>query len=413
MELGNSDKRIHIPAETLSLIFSYQSLEDVRIARLVCTTFYSLASSYFLDTAIAGSQTATIERLEAIAKHAVLRTTVTTIVYSACSLNREFSTVGDYYEDLRMRHRYSGKQLPTIEQCERHWVEYQRIYRDQVELQKGEDKIRIQSALRHMPNVKHLVLSGTAWKLSSHPLNTMWCHPDYTIIEPNTDPDNGPRQFSHGFNVMSSALLSSNICLSSLSCTNPTYTSDSFRSSCFTENSQGLFRSLRRIVLYLTAEFDQTPLSDNKVGQCISVASKLEALELVFEPEGQRQIVFPRILLATWPELYHLKLEIDIDYGVFTDFCQRHGNSLRSLHLENVHLFGGTWGMLLQVMKDCLHLTKVCLGTLSEDPHQDRLWERRNGLEEQDWQRLSEAEEYLLCGGKNPFRNNTFQLVSL
>lgn len=173
-----------------------------------------------------------------------MRTTVTTVVYSVCSLNREFSTVDDYYEDVHMRYRSLGKQLPTLEQCKRHWIEYQRIYRDQVELQKGDDKIRIQNALRHMPNVKPLVLSGTAWKLTSHPLNTMWCPPNYTIIEPNTDPANGPWQFSHGFNVMSSALLSSKICLSSLSCTNPTYTSDSFRSSCFTESSQELFRSL-------------------------------------------------------------------------------------------------------------------------------------------------------------------------
>jgi hypothetical protein len=413
MELGNSDKRIHLPAEILSLIFSYQCLEDVRIARLICMTFYSLASSYFLDTAIAGSQTATIERLEAIAKHDVLRTTVTTVVYAVCSLNGEFSTVNGYYDDMHMRHRYSEKLLPTLEQCKRHWIEYQRIYRDQVELQKGEDKIRIQNALRHMPNVKHLVLSGTAWKLPSHPLNTMWCQPDYSIIEPNTDPDNGPWQFSHGFNVMSSALLANRICLSSLSCTNPTYTSDSFRSSCFTESSQELFRSLRRIVLYLSADFDQSLRSENKVGECISAARELEHLELVFEPDGQRQIMFPQIFLAKWPELYHLKLEIDIGYDLFTAFCQRHGNSLRSLHLENLHLFGGTWEMLVQGMRDCLHLTNVCLSILSEDPNQDKVWERRNGLEEDGRQRLSEAEEYLLCGGENPFRNNTFELVSL
>ncbi|KFY03555.1 hypothetical protein V490_00136 [Pseudogymnoascus sp. VKM F-3557] len=355
----------------------------------------------------------TLKRLEAIARHDRFKASITTVLFSVCSLERKFATVNDYYEELSSRYRGSKQQIPTLRQCEQHWHDYQNIYNDQVELQRCNDRIRIQNALRHMPNVKHLVLSGTVWKLPSHPLNAMWCQPDYTIIEPNTDPDNGPWQFSHGFNVMSSALLSNRICLSSLSCTNPTYTSDSFRSSCFIESTQELFRSLRRIVLYLTADFDQTPLSDNKVGQCISVASKLEALELVFELEGQRQIMFPRILLATWPELYHLKLEIDIDHDLFTAFCQRNGKNLRSLHLENLHLFRGTWKMLLQVMKACLHLTKVCLSTLSEDPNQDKIWGRRNDRAEDGWLRLSEAEEYLLCGSENPFGNNTFELVSL
>lgn len=108
---------------------------------------------------------------------------------------------------------------------------------------------------------------------------------------------------------------------------------------------------MRRIALYPNVDFDQSLLSEIKVVECISVAKELEDLEHVFEPDGLRQIMFPRVFLATWPELYHLKLEIDIDYGVFTGFCQRHGDSLLSLHLENVHLFGGTWGMLLQVMK--------------------------------------------------------------
>lgn len=327
------------------------------------------------------------------------------MVCSVCSLNREFSTVDDY-EDVHMRYRSLGKQLPTLEQCKRHWIEYQRIYRDQVELQKGDDEIRIQNALRHMPNVKHLVLSGTAWKRTSHP-------PNYTIIEPNTDPAIGPWQFSHGFNMMSSALLLNKICLSSLSCTNPRHIGHSFRSSCFSASTKGLFHSLRKIVLYLNADFDQSLLSDNKVGECISVARKLENLELVFDRTGWRRIKFSRIFLATWPNIYHLKLEIDIDHGLFTTFCQRHGKSLRSLHLGNIHLFGGTWEMLVQVMRDCLHLTNVCLSILFEDPNQDKVWERRNGLEEDGRQRLSEAEEYLLYGGENPFRNNTFQLVSL
>lgn len=69
--------------------------------------------------------------------------------------------------------------------------------------------------------------------------------------------------------------------------------------------------------------------------------------------------------------------------------------------------------MLVQVMRDCLHLTNVCLSILSEDPNQDKVWERQNELEEDGRQRLSEAEEFLLCGDENPFRNNTFQLISL
>lgn len=72
-----------------------------------------------------------------------------------------------YYEDLSSRYRGSMKEIPTLRQCERHWHYYKNICNDQVELQRGDDRIR------HLPNVNHLVLSGTAWKLPFHPLTMM------------------------------------------------------------------------------------------------------------------------------------------------------------------------------------------------------------------------------------------------
>jgi hypothetical protein len=100
MELSpsNSSKSIQIPAEILSLIFSYLLRTDVKAARQVCRTFNDGASPYLINVAIAGSQTETLKRLEAIVGHDGFRKAITTVVFLVCSLEREYATINDYYD---------------------------------------------------------------------------------------------------------------------------------------------------------------------------------------------------------------------------------------------------------------------------------------------------------------------------
>ena len=408
MELSVGNKRIHIPLEILRLIFhSHDMRKDVKTARLVCTKFEFCASPYLIDTAIVGSQTETLERFKAIARHHVFSKTVTTVVFSACPLEREYATADEYYQDLRTN--YTGsKNIPTREQCERHWREYQILYKDQAKLQReGDDETSIREALQYMPKIKHVVMSSRTWKLASHPLNKAWRPPDYHIIEPGGDPPNGPWQVSHGFNIMSSALLSNGMRLSSLTHAQPRRTSDCLRSGCFSEKTQEIFRPLRKIALIL-----QRHLSLKSVGECVSTATELEHLEIGLVNPTTRHMRSPEIFLTTWPKLHHLKLGISIDYDLFVSFCHSHVESLRSLHIQHVHLFGETWGKLINVMKDCLQLTDIWLEGLSEEAHRDCTWGRRDDSSEASWERLSEAEEYILRGGENPFTNNMFELVA-
>jgi hypothetical protein len=67
--------------------------------------------------------------------------------------------------------------------------------------------------------------------------------------------------------------------------------------------------------------------------------------------------------------------------------------------------------MLVKVMKGYLHLTDISLEGLSEDIHRDCIWKRRDGSSEAGEYRLSEAEEYILHDGENPFTNYLFDLV--
>jgi hypothetical protein len=411
MELrsGSSSKSIQIPAEILSSIFSCLLQTDIKAARQVCQAFNNGASPYLINIAIAGSQTETLERLEAIARHGGFRKAITTVIFSVCSLEREYTTVNDYYDELSTRYEDSEKQLPTLEQCEEHWYDYQKVYKDQAELQRvSDDERRIRVALSHMPNINHLVLSSDAWKMGIHPLNKLWRPSNYRIIEPLHDSVKGPWQFSHGFIVMSSALLSNNIRLSSLTHTKIRSDIDALRSLCFSKKTQEIFRHLRKVALYLNVNIYRDLSWQTKVGECLSIAGELESLEIVSEG-SEHQINFSKIFHAAWPKLYYLRLGINLDYDSFTIFCQSHGESLRSLHLQSLCLFGGTWEGLVEVIREYLKLTNAWLEDLSEQGSDDT-WGRRDNLSEGRY-RLSEAEEYLLRGGDNPFENGMLQQV--
>jgi hypothetical protein len=403
---------LFLPPEIWRLIFSCLIRTDVKVARLVCRLFNTQASPYLIDTAIAGSEPETRARFIAISKHEFFPTYVKTIIFSVCSLDREYATVNDYYDELRTRYEDSEKPLPTLEQYEEHWHDYQRVYKNQVELQRGGDDERyIQDSVGRMPNIEHLVLSCNAWKLASHPLNKLWCPSDYNIIKPGLDPRSGPYQFPHGFRVMSSALLSRSVRLSSF-LMKSRHVNDSLRTSCFSKMTQELFRPLRKIALNLNTRFDRRLSSATMVWACLSVAEALESLEIEFERQDNAN-TFSGLFVPTWPKLYHLKLRgIDIEYDLFTAFYQRHSKSLLSLHFEVIVLIGGSWEILLQKMREGderRDLTDVWLKELyDDDTGEESAWGRGVGA---DKYRLLEAEEYLLQGGENPFTNNRFQIL--
>jgi hypothetical protein len=394
-----------IPPEILSLIFSYLTGKHIKIARQVCWLFNNNASLYLTDTAIVGSETISLERFENFAENNLFRIAITTVIFSVCSLEREYATANEYYEDLNLRYRYSKEIIPTLEQCEEHWHDYQNVYNDQIERQRqGDDERRIQNALRHMPNVKHLILSSNAWEMTSHPLHKFWCPPNYNIIMPSRDPSGGPWQSTHGFNIMSSALLSNNLRLHSLSLPEIRNSSDGLHSISFTEKTPEVFRHLHRVALYLYIEIYQDLSWQTKFQKCLSTAKELESLEITSEPSEIRSN-FTTLFHTTWPKLFHLRLQINIQFDSFIAFCRNHKGSLHSLHLQSLCLFGGTWRDLITAIRGQLRLTDAWLEDLYEGIA-DEKWIRLDSSAGANMFRLFEAEEYLLHGGVNPFGNN-------
>lgn len=261
-----------------------------------------------------------------------------------------------------------------------------------------------------MPNVKSLVLSGTAWKQPIHPLNPDWNPENTFIITPSTDPFDGPWQFSHGFEVMSSALLSNGIRMTSFSNTGGPYISQSLRSNCFAKSARELFRTLRKVALYLNATFDESLTRQDEIEDCLSAAKNLDHLDLTLD---EFNMITPNFMpnftnmlrTTTWPNLSYLSLSIAIDYEPFLGFCGRHGKILRCFYLKLCYLFGGSWGTLVEAMRTHLLLEEAWLEGLSEEPFNDHAWELGD--------RLPDAENYLLHGGENPFKNGTLNLEFL
>lgn len=395
-------KHIRVPGEILEQLFSYLSPTDIKAIRQVCRPFCRYSSQFLIDTVIAGSQTKTLERFEEISKHNDFHNNITTVIFSTLSFRCDYATVDQYYEDLVSRTRWVQAKLPTKTQCIPFWRSYQEVYKDQREIQwNGDDETRIVNAIHRMPNIKHLQLSGSTWKSSAHPLRSHWDAGDNVIITPTSDPLYGPWQLTHGLEVMSIALATHRMWPESLMQTGLRYRSEVIREPCFSDIVRHMFRSLRKICLYFN---ERSLVWHNKVESCLLAAEDLEHLELGVELLF-REPVLPNIFVNTWPNLSYVALSLDLEYELFVEFCWRHRRTLRSLRLSCSCLFGGSWGQLVDVMRDWLQLTYVYLEGLSEDSRRGYAWEKGH--------RLPEAEDYLLHGGENPFRGGILHLERL
>lgn len=93
--------------------------EYIKTARQVCRIFNDNASPFLIDTVIAGSETETLKRLEAIAGHDQFKTAVTTVIPPACPPGYGYATADDHYSELCSRYRYSKEKIPALEQCGR------------------------------------------------------------------------------------------------------------------------------------------------------------------------------------------------------------------------------------------------------------------------------------------------------
>lgn len=398
-------KLLSLPAELVITIFSLLSPKDIKTARLVCRAFCRFSSQYLIDSVFAGSQTNTLERLEEIAKHDIFSKTVTTVVYAACSLPRNYATVEEYYDHLEeLWDLFKTGRIPTERQCKVYWAKYQDVYNDQVGvLRDGSDKTRIALALQRMPNVQHLVLSCDAWKSPAHPLHAVWDSKKYFIIKPTRDAEDGPWQLSHGFKVMSSAFTANKIRPKSLIQREPHYIWDVLRSDCFTAESLHFFEPLHKITLH----FDERNITYmDKVKTFLSAAKLLQHLELQINMI-QTQPSFTRLLSSTWPSLTSVTLRFDLDHELFVAFCRRH-RSVRSLCLIVCFLHGGSWKALMPIMRECFHLTDARLEGLGETSF-ELVWADSRDRNRDD--RITEAEHYLLHGGENPFENGALELI--
>jgi hypothetical protein len=399
---------LSLPAELIVSVFSLLPPKDIKKARLVCRAFSRYSSQYLIDSVFAGSQTNTLERLEEIAKHDIFSRTIRTVVYSTCSLPRNYATVKEYYAHLKqLWNRFKGETMPKKKQCTVYWTKYQDVYNDQVRvLRDGSEKTRIALALQRMPNVEHLVLSCDAWKSPAHPLHAVWDSKDYFIIRPTHDADDGPWQLSHGFKVMSSAFTANKIRPKSLIQTEPHYIWDFLRSDCFTAESLHFFEPLHKISLHF---HERNITYMDEVKTCFSAAKRLQHLELQIEM-FETQTAFNRLLSSSWPNLTSVSLSFDLDYEPFVAFCRRH-RSVRSLCLTSCFLHDGSWKTLMPIIRECFHLTDARIESLNETDL-ELIWAGSTYTEDNTNDRIPEAEHYLVHGGENPFENGALELIN-
>ena len=394
--VSHTGKRIHIPDELISIILSKHAKQYLGVDRLVCKTFCTLATPHMFDTAIVGSQEETLHHFEEFAEHEIFSKMIKTVVFVTCSLEEEYATVDDYHSNLLTSHWQSAANVPPLEQCEKHWQDYRKLSKEQAKLQqKGEDgspssdEIRIRKALRRMPNIKHLVISSYT-PTAAHPFHKIWLPNNYTITH---------SQPSHGFNIMTSALLSNGIQLCSIM-----QAEERKLGGCLYNISAKIketFRPLRKLTLTM-----QNVTALNEIANYLSVGTKLEHLEIDLRIWSSEQIKDSKVFHITWPSLRHLKLGFNIDYEPFLRFCKNHKKTLQSLHLEQVRLFGGSWEKLIKEMKEHLRLTSIRLENLDEhDDGLNFLWKTNK------WDfRLREAENYVIHGGEDPFENEVWML---
>ena len=401
---------ISLPVEIIIFIFSFLSPKHIKEARLVCKTFCQYSSQYLMDSVFAGSQTNTLKRLEEISEHDIFRKIVTTVVYSICSLRRDYAIVDEYYEHLRELQElkiYAEDTIPRKEQCEVYWGKYRELYDDQVRvLRDGSEKTRITIALQRMPNVKHLVLLCVVWKSLAYPLYSVWDTGSDLIIKPKYDPDDGPWQLSHGFEVMSSAFIANKIYPESLIQIELHSTTDVLCSNCFTKELQQFFDPLYNILLILN---EPSIAYMDMVKNYLFAAKRLEHLRLEVEILEIRT-AFTVLLDNSWPNLTSVSLEFDFDYELFVLFCRRN-KSVRSLHLKTCGLFGGTWKEVVPIMRECFYLTDARIEGLTER-NREYAWIRAN-QEIDEYLRLPEAEYYLVYGRENLFRSGALELEDL
>jgi hypothetical protein len=295
--------------------------------------------------------------------------------------------------------------MPTREQCKVYWAKCQDVYNDQVRvLRDGIETTRIALALQRMPKVQHLVLSWDAWKSPAHPLHAVWHSEEHFMIKPTHDPKDGPSQFSHGFELMSSAFMANKIRPKSLIQTEMQYISDNLHSNCFSTESLHFFESLHKISLSF---YERVITYMDEVKTCLSAAKRLQHLQLQVEMMGS-QSAFTGLLSSSWPNLTSVSLSFDIDYEPFVAFCRRH-RTVRSLCPKLCYLTVGSWKTLMPIMRECFHLTDARIEGLGET-ELELLWAGSTNTEDNIRDRIPEAEHYLVHGGENPFENGALEL---
>jgi len=394
VSMGHSGKRTYLAAEVISMILSYHTKQYIKADRLVCKVFCTWATPYLIDTAFVGSQKETLDRFEEIANHNIFSKTVKTMVFTTCSFEEKYETVKDYHGSLVYSHwRWATKvPPPPLKQCEQHWQDYQRLSKEQADLQqKGEDKIRIRKALCSMPNIKHLAISTYKWT-ASHPLHKIWLPDEYSCL---------PSQPSHGFNTMTSALLYNGVELSSIMQAEPDKLGGCLQKVL--EKTQEIFRPIKKLALTM-----ENVTALKRIENHLLFGTKLEHLEIDLRIWSSISIKDSKMFHVTWPSLRHLKLGlVNIDYKSFLRFCKNHWKTLQSLELDRVHLSGGGWENLMKEMKEHLRLTNVRLENLEEDGDGlSFIWTTIGPAAH----RLLEAELYLQDCGENPFDNSVLVL---
>jgi hypothetical protein len=239
-----------------------------------------------------------------------------------------------------------------------------------------------------------------------HPLHAVFQAGKDLIIKPTYDPPNGRSQLSRSFKLVSSALIANKIRLESLVQTEPMFIDEALRSNCFTKDKQHLFEPLRMISLHF---MEESAAYLDRVQNCLFAAKHLEHLRLGVELLDV-QTSFTVLLDNSWPNLTSVRLQFDFDYDLFVSFCRKN-KSVRSLHLNDSGLCGGTWEELVLIMRQCFRLTDAWMEGLSEG-NGYHIWVRATEEHYGDLH-LLEAEHYLLHGGENPFGTGALELEDM
>ncbi|KAH8744256.1 hypothetical protein F5883DRAFT_590406 [Diaporthe sp. PMI_573] len=408
-----------MPPEIILEILRNVSKRDVKSTRLVWGKVNPIASPILFTRVYASLHLKDLEVLSAISEHPTLKDLVQEVVYS-----------GVFFHKSEIRDERWSLQ-PDFERGRQYYLA--RVEEEEMTLQDRRDEAVISAALARMPNIRSVIFTNH-WRPARglvgdfHAQFSSSVHPPegarfggplsraYPLFAKQPcglplrigDCKSGGISIDHGFKVMCRALSIANLTAQALSVD---YCNDfagsrgitsgiSAGSLLFTprdwEHSCNAFRQLRKVAFGLcmgNTDDEWDIVMQGNLAKLLAEAKELEELTFDFTRSAHSVPLAKCLGTHSWPCLRTIRLfRKEMDQAELVALVQRHGKTLKVLHLEEINLTSGTWLDAAEEMRRWLALESVSFSWLGERIDE---WNVKKAI-------TDELENYMLHGTSDP-----------